>query len=177
MTRPVVAVIGPGEGASAAALEDAAAVAEGLAARGWITLTGGRAAGVMGAAARAAAGGGGTVVGLLPGTTRDGAAPELSVALATGLGEARNAVIATAADALIACGMNAGTASEVALALRAGRPVALVRADDATVAFFRVLEASHGIGGSAQPLWVVAEDPDSARRWLGARLSRAPAAG
>ena len=45
------------------------------------------------------------------------------MALATGLGEARNALVVRAADALIAVGGGYGTLSEIALALKAGKRV------------------------------------------------------
>jgi uncharacterized protein (TIGR00725 family) len=66
---------------------------------------------------------GGTTVGILPGADRRDANPFVDVALATGLGEARNALVARTADVLIAVGGGYGTLSEVALALRAGKPV------------------------------------------------------
>ena len=37
--------------------------------------------------------------------------------------------------------MNAGTASEVALAIRAKKPVILLRADEVTAKFFRMLDS------------------------------------
>src|SRR5262245_18860428 len=88
-----VAVVGPGEDATPAAMADAEAVGRLLAERGWVTVTGGRAAGVMAAAAAGATAGGGMAIGLLPGADPQDAAPGLTVALATGLGEARNAVL------------------------------------------------------------------------------------
>jgi len=59
----------------------------------------------------------------------------------TGLGEARNAVVALSSNACVVCGMNAGTASEVALAIRAKKPIVLLRADETTAKFFRSLDA------------------------------------
>ena len=47
----------------------------------------------------------------------------MDVALPTGLGEARNALVVGAADALIAVGGGYGTLSEIALALKAGKRV------------------------------------------------------
>ena len=47
----------------------------------------------------------------------------LTLAIATGLGEARNAVLTTAADAVIAIGGGWGTLSEIALARQRDRPV------------------------------------------------------
>jgi uncharacterized protein (TIGR00725 family) len=78
----------------------------------------------MEAVGEGAAGAGGTVVGILPGTDRVGANPHLTIAIATGLGQARNVVIATASDAMIAIGSAGwGTLSEIAHARRLGRPV------------------------------------------------------
>jgi uncharacterized protein (TIGR00725 family) len=79
--------------------------------------------GVMDAAARGATSTGGVAVGLLPGDTREGASPLLTVAIPTGMGEARNALVVRAADAVIAIGGEWGTLSEIALATKMGKPV------------------------------------------------------
>ena len=79
--------------------------------------------GVMEAACRGAKDAGGTTVGILPGTDRAAANPFVEVAVATGLGEARNALVVRAADAVIAIGGGYGTLSEIALALKAGKRV------------------------------------------------------
>jgi uncharacterized protein (TIGR00725 family) len=93
-----------------------------LAARGAAVLCGGY-GGVMGAVTEGARSAGGLVVGVLSGTDRADAHPDLSVAVATGMGQARNAVIAGSADAVIAVGGSWGTLSEVAHAMRGGVPV------------------------------------------------------
>lgn len=93
-----------------------------LAEAGAIVLCGGL-GGVMEAVAEGAAEVGGTVVGILPGADRAAANPHLTLVIATGLGEARNAVLTTAADAVIAIGGGWGTLSEIALARKRGRPV------------------------------------------------------
>jgi len=79
--------------------------------------------GVMDAAARGCEAGGGLSIGILPGERRDPASPHLTVSVPTGLGEARNALVVRAADAVIAIGGEFGTLSEIALALKAGTPV------------------------------------------------------
>ena len=79
--------------------------------------------GVMDAAARGCEAGGGLSIGILPGEHRDPASPHLTVSIPTGLGEARNALVVRAADAVIAIGGEFGTLSEIALALKAGTPV------------------------------------------------------
>ncbi len=93
-----------------------------LAEAGALVVTGGL-GGVMAAACRGALAAGGTTVGLLPGENREGANRWLSVALATGLGEGRNVLVVRAADALVAVGGEYGTLSEIAFALKIGRPV------------------------------------------------------
>jgi uncharacterized protein (TIGR00725 family) len=94
-----------------------------LAEAGAVVICGGY-GGVMEAVAAGASGAGGTVVGILSAADRTDANSFLTIALATGLGQARNAVIATAADAVIAIGSAGwGTLSEIAHARRLGRPV------------------------------------------------------
>jgi len=93
-----------------------------LAESGVIVLCGGL-GGVMEAVAEGAASAGGMVVGILPGADRMAANPYLTLAIATGLGEARNAVLTAAADAVIAIGGGWGTLSEIALARKRDRPV------------------------------------------------------
>jgi uncharacterized protein (TIGR00725 family) len=118
---PYVAVCGASD-PDADQRELAREVGRRLAEAGAVVLCGGL-GGVMEAAAEGAARAGGTVVGILPDRDRSRANPHLTVAIATGLGEARNAVLTTAADAVIAIGRGWGTLSEVALARRGGRPV------------------------------------------------------
>jgi uncharacterized protein (TIGR00725 family) len=113
--------VGPGE-ASAEQEEIAEEVGRLLARRGAVVVCGGL-GGVMEAACRGARGEGGTALGILPGLDRGAANPHVSVAVASGLGEARNALVVRAADALIAVGGAYGTLSEIALALKTGKPV------------------------------------------------------
>jgi uncharacterized protein (TIGR00725 family) len=118
---PYVAVVGPGD-ASASELQTAEEVGAGLAAAGAVVVTGGL-GGVMEAACRGARSNQGSTVGILPGEDRDAANGWVQIAIATGLGELRNGLVVRAADALVAIGGGHGTLSEVALALKLGRPV------------------------------------------------------
>jgi uncharacterized protein (TIGR00725 family) len=77
----------------------------------------------MQAACRGARDAGGTTVGILPGSDRDAANAFVDIVIPTGLGEARNALVVRAADALVAVGGGYGTLSEIALALKAGKRV------------------------------------------------------
>ena len=129
-------MLGPGDGAREADVAAAREVGALAAAAGWIVVTGGRAAGVMAAACEGAAAAGGTCVGILPGSDDAELAPAATVAIVTGLGEARDAVVVMSSDALVACGMSAGTAAEVALALKARKPVVLLAPDPVAREFF-----------------------------------------
>jgi uncharacterized protein (TIGR00725 family) len=156
---PVIAVVGAGAGgADAAELAEAEAAGAAIAAAG-ATLVCGGLGGVMEAACRGARSRGGMTVGLLPGTDREDANGWVLLALPTGLGEARNALVVRAADALVAIGGGWGTLSEIALALklgvpvlgvgtwelaRGGEPVAGVRVvDDAGTAVAEALRSAH----------------------------------
>ncbi len=103
-------------------LESAREVGRLLAEAGVVIINGGL-GGISGAASEAATQVGGTVVGILPDNDRGGANPHLTISLPTGLGQARNVLIVTAAESVIAIGEGWGTLSEIAIARRLGRPV------------------------------------------------------
>lgn len=118
---PRIAVIG----AAACSAEQAAMAEEVgrlLAEAGAVVLTGGR-GGVMEAASRGASRAGGLTVGILPGNDAHEANPWVHLPIVTGLSEARNAILIRTAQAVIAVGGEYGTLSEIAFALKFGRPV------------------------------------------------------
>jgi uncharacterized protein (TIGR00725 family) len=90
-----------------------------LAERDAVVICGGY-TGVMAEVAAGAAAAGGTVVGLLSRADREGANPNLTIVIPTGVGEARNNVIVNSGDAVIVIGGSWGTLSELALAKRRG---------------------------------------------------------
>lgn len=118
---PTVAIIGGNE-SSADEREKAYEVGRLLAEAGAVIVCGGR-GGVMEAACRGAREAGGLTVGILPGKDAADGNAFLSVALPTGMGEARNALVVLAGDAVVAIGGGFGTLSEIGLALKAGRRV------------------------------------------------------
>lgn len=119
--RLYLAVVGPNR-APGHLVDMAHQVGEAIAGAGAVLVSGGL-GGVMEAACRGARSAGGLTVGLLPGDRRAEANRWVDVAIPTGLGEARNALVVRAADALIAVGGEYGTLSEIALALKTGKPV------------------------------------------------------
>ncbi len=119
--RVPVAVVGPREATPAqrAAAEE---IGSRLARLGVVVLCGGR-AGVMEATCRGAAGAGGVSVGLLPDDDIRHANPYVTIPIATGIGIARNALVARAGLCMVAVGGGLGTLAEVAFALQFGKPV------------------------------------------------------
>jgi hypothetical protein len=93
-----------------------------LAREGAIIVCGGL-GGVMEAACRGAREQGGTTIGVLPGPFRGDANPYVDYAIATDMGQARNAIIVRSADAVVAVGGEYGTLSEIAMALKMGKKV------------------------------------------------------
>jgi len=79
--------------------------------------------GVMEAVAKGAREQGGITIGILPGYEKTGANPYIQVPIPTGFGEARNLILVRCADVLIALAGGAGTLSEIAFALKIGKPV------------------------------------------------------
>jgi hypothetical protein len=121
MKEPYVAVVGPSAG-TPAELALGEAVGRGLAEAGAVLVCGGM-GGVMEAAAGGAMNAGGKTVGILPTGSRLEGNPYLTIAVATGMGEARNAIVVRTADVVIAVHGEYGTLSEIALALKMGKPV------------------------------------------------------
>ncbi len=119
--RLPVAVVGPRE-ASPEQMAAAEALGTRLAGLGAVVLCGGR-EGVMTAVCRGVAAAGGISVGLLPDENTRHANPYVTVPIATGIGVARNAIIARACRCLVAVGGGYGTLSEVAFALQFDKPV------------------------------------------------------
>jgi uncharacterized protein (TIGR00725 family) len=139
MAKIIIGIMGPGEGATEQDCRLANELGWRVALKGWVLLTGGRPHGVMQAAAEGAKSAGGLTLGILPSTERAGASKDIDIPVLTGLGEARNVVNVLTSQVILVCGMSAGTASEVALALKTQRPVILVAAERATAAFFASL--------------------------------------
>lgn len=96
-----------------------------VARRGAVILCGGL-GGVMEAACKGAKEAGGTTIGILPGPFRGDANPYVDHAIATDMGQARNAIIVRSADAVIAVGGEYGTLSEIAMALKMGKKVVAI---------------------------------------------------
>ncbi|MBD2260868.1 cytochrome [Pseudanabaena sp. FACHB-2040] len=139
MGKILIGVMGPGEQATALQIATAYELGKGLARQGWAVLTGGRGVGVMDAACRGAKEVGGMTVGILPTSDRCTLSEAVDIPIFTDLGNARNNVNVLSSRVVIACGMGAGTASEVALAIKAAKPVILMQVEPGIRDFFQQL--------------------------------------
>ncbi len=117
----LISVVGARE-PSTEALASAEAIGRALARRGDTVVCGGL-TGVVEAVCRGARAEGGHTIGVLPTTDPADANPYVEFAIPTGLGVARNAIIALTGAAMIAVEGSYGTLSEIAFALQFGKPV------------------------------------------------------
>lgn len=176
----IIGVMGPGESAGRQDLAWAADLGQAIAERGWVILCGGREAGVMSAVTQAAAAARGLTIGILPGADDAGAATALHLPIATGMGNARNNINVLAADLIVAfaSGPGPGTVSEIALALKGGKPLILLGGEPDDVAFYHRLAAEkyrrasdvaqaislldelcQRLPGTFAPLWITSSRP------------------
>ena len=132
--KPVIAVVGTGQEIEPA-VSNARKLGQLIAEQRWVLITGGRNAGVMNAANEGAKKiDGSLTIGILPDRETQ-VSRDVDVAIVTDTGEARNNIIVLSADVVVACGVDdPGTASEVSLALKAGKLVLLLGVKEATAA-------------------------------------------
>ena len=121
---PIIGVMGGGSATSETARQ-AQRLGELIAEQGWVLLNGGRGGGVMEASAKGALSRGGMTVGILPDDHPGGVSDFIAVPILTGMGNARNVINVLSSRVVVACPGGAGTASEVALAVKCARPVIL----------------------------------------------------
>jgi uncharacterized protein (TIGR00725 family) len=119
--KPVIGVIGESV-ATDQNIEYARETGVLIAERHGILICGGM-GGVMKAACEGAKSAGGLTIGIIPTYEKETANEYIDISIATGMGHARNAIIAATADALIAIGGSYGTLSEIAFARKFGKPV------------------------------------------------------
>ncbi len=138
-TQSIIGIMGPGNHALATERQLANDLGKAVAQQDWILLTGGRPAGVMEAASQGAASVGGTVLGILPGGEGTEIAHGVTLPIVTGMGQARNAINVLSSHGIIACGLSLGTVSEIALALKAHKPLVLMPQNPLAQQFFEYL--------------------------------------
>ena len=131
--------MGPGENATPEENEIAYDLGKAIANEGWITLTGGRSFGVMDASMKGASEVGGLTIGILPGDNDKNSSEHAQIKIITSMGSGRNYISVLSSHLVVVLGMAAGTASEVALALKSRKKVILLNQDEITIRFFKNL--------------------------------------
>lgn len=139
MRKVIIGVMGPGDNATPTDLHNAYELGKLIAQQGWVLLTGGRSVGVMDAASQGAKSANGLTIGILPEDDELGISEAVDIAIFTDMGNARNNINVLSCDVVIACGMGAGTASEIALALKGNKKVILLSDDEESKVFFQKL--------------------------------------
>ncbi len=135
--KTIVGVMGPGENATPEDNEIAFDLGKSIAQHGWIVLTGGRSFGVMDAAMKGAHEADGLTIGILPNDNPVNSSDHADIKILTGMGSARNMINVLSSHIIVVVGMAAGTASEVALALKTNKKVILLNQDETTIRFFK----------------------------------------
>lgn len=139
----IIGIMGPGKNALPVDLENAYQLGQLIAQEGWLLLTGGRKAGVMEAASQGTKSSGGMTIGILPGNNYEGVSEAVDIAIVTDMGNARNNINVLSSHVVIACGLGVGTTSEIALALKADKPVILLNNQPESYQFFQNLNPNN----------------------------------
>jgi uncharacterized protein (TIGR00725 family) len=137
MAKSIVGVMGPGENATPDENEMAFELGKAIAEQGWVLLTGGRSFGIMEAAMRGAHEVDGLTIGILPNDNSLNSSNHADIKILTGMGSARNIISILSSHVIVVIGMAAGTASEVALAIKANKKIILLQQDEITIRFFK----------------------------------------
>jgi uncharacterized protein (TIGR00725 family) len=138
MRKIVIGVMGPREAKpeeTRAAFEFGRLIAK----EGWLLLSGGGNEGVMDAVNQGAKQEGGTTIGIIWRENNLDTSEAVDIAIVSGMGSARNNINVLSSDVVVACGLGAGTASEICLAIKAKKPVVLLCQEDLTKTFFEKL--------------------------------------
>lgn len=133
----IVGVMGPGENATPEDNEIAFELGRAIASEGWVVLTGGRSFGVMDAAMKGARDANGLTIGILPDANEQLASENADIRIVTGMGSGRNYMSVLSSHIIVVLGMAAGTASEVALAIKSNKRIILLNQDEITIRFFK----------------------------------------
>jgi uncharacterized protein (TIGR00725 family) len=133
----IVGVMGPGENATPEENEIAFDLGHAIAKQGWVVLTGGRSFGVMDAAMKGATEANGLTIGIIPDSNDLNASENAHLRIVTGMGSGRNLISVLSSHIVVVLGMAAGTASEVALAIKSNKKVILLNQDEITIRFFK----------------------------------------
>ncbi len=148
LSKVIIGIMGPAT-TTKAILDHAYELGQLIANERFIVLTGGTNLGVMNEALKGAKSVGGLTIGILKDDHVNNMSQYIDIPIVTGLGSARNNINVLTSSIVVACGIGIGTASEVALALKAKKDVILLCSTEESCAFFKSLHPSK--------VWVASE--------------------
>jgi len=125
--KKIIGVIGHDKHATQIHLDIAEEVGKEIALRNGIVLCGGNNTGVPNAVAKGAKQNGGLAVGISPGSDSTNVSEYIDIPILTGMGFARNQIIAFSADAIISIGGGVGTFCEMAYGYAYSKPIIVVK--------------------------------------------------
>ena len=138
MRKPIIGVMGAGDKARSVDIKTAFELGSLIAQQDWILLSGGRNNGIMDAVNKGAKSSGGLTIGVMPTKDKNLISEAVDIPIITDMGSARNNINVLSSDVVVACGIGgAGTASEIALALKSNKAVILLDASEESIRFFR----------------------------------------
>lgn len=123
MAKIQIGIMGPGSKATPKDLENAYNIGKLCAQKDYLVFTGGRSSGVMEAGLKGAKEAGGLTMGILPYNKKTDASDYADIVVVTAMMSARNNINAMTCDVMVACGIESGTLSEIALAYKSNVPV------------------------------------------------------
>jgi len=153
LRKTIIGVMGPGDTASQKDRENAFALGKLIASNGWVLLSGGGCKGAMDAVNKGAKSANGLTVGILFANDHLDLSEAVDIAIVSGMGSARNNINVLSSDVVIACGLAAGTASEICLTLKAEKHVVILNDNELSKPFFTDL---------GKDLTHIAKDPQDA---------------
>lgn len=137
MHKIIIGVMGPGDAATPQNIKNAHMLGKLIAQEGWVLLSGGRNSGVMDAVNKGAKDANGLTVGIMPTNEPDTFSDSVDIVIITEMKSARNNINVLSSKVVVACGLGAGTASEIALAIKAKKKVILIDIDQDSQNFFK----------------------------------------
>lgn len=141
ISKVIIGIMGPAK-TTQEILENAYQSGQLIAREGFVVLTGATNLGVMDAALKGAKSADGLTIGILKDDHMSAMSEYVDIPIVTGLGSARNNINVLTSAIVVACGMGASTASEIALALKANRNVILLNSSESAKNFFKSLGES-----------------------------------